>query len=876
MNASTDTRLRDVLEGKEDNYLLPFYWQHGNHRDKIPGQIERIRASGCRALCVEARPHPEFCDEGWWRDMDVIIAECEKRGMRVWILDDKHFPTGYANDGIEKKHPELRPWYLVERHVDVMGPAIDNAVFVPPPEEGDDNSLVEVVAYRRAKAPGQKMAGAPVVLTDHVRDGILYWDIPEGCWRVFFIRRSRRGCLRKYCIDLISAESCAVQIEEVYEPHWKHYAKYFGNVIAGFFSDEPGFANVLVGQHLEDRGLYNNRIGQEGLALPYNAALLARMSAELGENAVPFFGELWYDSPHAHLTRLAYMNALTTLYHDCFSRPVGDWCRAHGVEYIGHIIEDMNAHGRMGYGPGHYFRALEGQDMGGIDIVLHQVMPGFADYMHTAIGLGGAYSPDFFHYVLAKLAASISHQCPHMHGRAMCEVFGAYGWAEGAPFMRWLLDFLLVRGVNYFVPHAFSPEYPDPDCPPHFGAEGHDPQFDGFTALMNYANKASHLLTGGRHVASAALLYHAEGEWMSEHGKAMLMDGPARALYDAHLDFDIVCVDTLLKEAHVENPGGTGVPSVQNGQAARFPGRLAIGDETFAALVIPAAEHLPPALVERLGEFKAKGLSVIFAGGVPMGIDATPVALEELASAVKRAGGADISVDGEFPLLRAYHVVRDGHDVFMFFNESFAEKAQTTAYLPVRGPFARLRLLEDVAVADVTGDGAVSIDLHPGQSEILVFGDVGDLPQAKPATHSRELHPAYAIEIAEADDLNAFRPFCVTDKLFNVSAPDHLPGFAGKVRYTFTLDSDGIKAEPGIAIDLGKVGQTARLWVNGEDAGIRVAPPYRFEIGGLLREGENSIVVETAGTLARKVRDRFSQYLQLPPDGLLGPVTILW
>ena len=120
-----DSRLSDVLSGNEDNYLLPFYWQHGNHRAKIPEQIARIRASGCRALCVEARPHPDFCRDGWWGDMDVILSECEKRGMKVWILDDKHFPTGYANGAVEA-HPELRPWNLVERHVDVLGPAPDN------------------------------------------------------------------------------------------------------------------------------------------------------------------------------------------------------------------------------------------------------------------------------------------------------------------------------------------------------------------------------------------------------------------------------------------------------------------------------------------------------------------------------------------------------------------------------------------------------------------------------------------------------------------------------------------------------------------------------------------------------------------------------
>ena len=74
----TDSRLLDVLQGREGNYLLPFYWQRGDHCDKIPEQVARIRASGCRALCVESRPHPDFCGtvaEGRQLFMTVGLAK---------------------------------------------------------------------------------------------------------------------------------------------------------------------------------------------------------------------------------------------------------------------------------------------------------------------------------------------------------------------------------------------------------------------------------------------------------------------------------------------------------------------------------------------------------------------------------------------------------------------------------------------------------------------------------------------------------------------------------------------------------------------------------------------------------------------------------
>ena len=851
-----DTRLDDVLRGREGNYLFPFYWQRGDHRDRIPSQIARIFESGCRALCVESRPHPDFCGEGWWRDMDVVLDECARRGMKVWILDDKRFPTGFANGLIESKYPDLAQRTLVERHVDVMGPAPGTAMVAPRTREGD--VPLGVRAYRRAPGGGQRLCGDPVDLSGRVRDGLLRWDVPEGCWRVFWFWRSRRG-ISPGRIDPLSRESCAVLLEAVYEPHFAHYGDRFGSVVAGFFSDEPQFHDWLVGEHLRDGGLYTYSVGQEGLALPYSDALAARMSASLGEDAAARFGELWYESPDSPRVRLAYMDAATSLYRENLSLQLGDWCRAHGVEYVGHVIEDMNAHGRLGYGPGHYFRAMAGQDMGGCDIVLHQVLPGFGDYPHTASALGGCVSPDFFHCVLPRLAASAAHQSPRMRGRAMCEVFGAYGWAEGAPTMRWLLDFLLVRGINRFVPHAFSPSFPDPDCPPHFGAEGRDPQLDGFGALMRYANKAAHLLEGGRRVVSAAILYHAEAEWMAGVGRAMLDEVPARALSDANLDFSIVCADALLDPA-----------------TALRDGRLAVGDETIPALVVPAAPFLPPRLVARLRELAAAGLPVLFVDSVAADCAdfGRAVPLDGLADAVRAAaGGADVAVEGAFPHLRALHVERDGADAYLFFNESPDVRAATRVRLRARGEFARLRLLEDVAESGTSPDGEIDLDLVPGQSEIVIFGGRAGLPAPRPVAETRPLRPRFAVSVADCEDLASFRPLCETDELFDLAAPDRIPDFAGKARYAFSVDFSEADLARDWTLDLGRVGQTARLFLNGADAGIRIAAPFRFALRGLVA-GRNDFVVETASTLVRRIKDDLSFFLPIPPEGLLGPLAL--
>ncbi len=119
------SKLYDVLQGKEANFMLPFYWLHGNHYDTIPQEVERIYNSGCRAFCVESRPHNDFVGPGWWRDMDRILQEAQKRDMQVWILDDDHFPTGNAAGHIKNFHPGKRRWDIGERHIDVAGPLKD-------------------------------------------------------------------------------------------------------------------------------------------------------------------------------------------------------------------------------------------------------------------------------------------------------------------------------------------------------------------------------------------------------------------------------------------------------------------------------------------------------------------------------------------------------------------------------------------------------------------------------------------------------------------------------------------------------------------------------------------------------------------------------
>ncbi len=840
-----NTKLSEILENRHENYLLPFYWQVGRCTEKLRSQIAEIQSCGIEAICVESRTHGDFGGEGWWEDIGIILDECKKRSMKVWILDDDHFPTGHAGGLLQKKYPERRKWHLVESHIDVFGPTPGNAVFAP--ETNPEHILIGVYAYKR-DGYEETVAGEAIDLTANIKDGLLFWDVPDGCWRITFLYKSRRGISehQKFYISNIDEDSVDVLIEAIYEPHYAHFAEYFGSTIAGFFSDEPQFMNGYAGQHLIDHGFYDKRVGMIGLALPWNERVLTMMSDELGRDATPLLPMLWFGSEDCKAVRLAYMNAVTKLYRDCFTRRLGDWCRAHGVMYIGHIIEDMNAHARLGCSAGHYFRSLTGQDMSGIDIVLHQVMPGFANHTHTAVCAAGMASPRFYHYVLGKLAASLAHIDPAMQGRAMCEVFGAFGWAESVPFMKWLIDFLLVRGVNHFVPHAFSQTFPNPDCPPHFGGGNQDPQFEGFKALMRYTNKAAHLLCGATHKADAAILYHGEAEWMNYD--CMFTEFPAKVLYDDKIDYDILPIDAL-SSAGCENS------------------RLTLNGEDYGCLIVPTAATLPEEFLREAGRLAGAGVPVWFVDAKPENCSfGEVVALESLASEMRARGLATVEVCGESELLRVYHCKGES-DIFMFFNESYNRTTRAAVRLGVTGEYASLDLISGESFSGVS-DGEISLELEPFESRIVVFGE-NRFPKQREYRELMTLDGEYVISLADSENMDDFKPYKTTRELTSISA--ELPRFSGRMRYEteFTLDKPC-----ELLLDLGSVGDCAQVRVNGSEPIDVVCNPYRADISRYVKPGANKLEITVSNTLANRLRDRMSSYMQLKPSGLTGKVKL--
>ncbi len=873
-----DKSLYDVLEGREANYLFPFFWMHGEEEEVLRNEVRRVYEAGISSVCLESRPHPDFAGPGWWRDVDIILDEAGKRDMKIWILDDYKFPTGYANGRIKDLHPRSGKIYLHERHMDAVGPMKDASFLVEKwLDEGD--GLLAVIASKKTGI-GDHVDETLLDITRKVYDGILYWDIPEGQWRVFIIFTGRKGGGRENYINPIDAESVKNLIDAVYKPHYRRYGSEFGKSILGFFSDEPEMGN--------SKGYnFNDSIGRKMMPLPWSGEMPALMSAALGEDFARYLPCLWFEAGSmTPVARYKYMDIITSLYEKNFTGQLAGWCHKHGLEYIGHIIEDDNSHARLGCSTGHYFRSLMGQDMAGIDVVSQQIMPGQDSPSHQWV-MGG-WDGEFFHYGLAKMASSLGHMDPAKKGRAMCEVYGAYGWMEGLKLMKWLSDHMLVRGVNKFVPHAFSPhEFPDPDCPPHFYAGGHNPQYRYYRLLNKYINRVSHLLSDGIHIAPAAILYHAEAEWSGDY---MLFQKPVRELARAQIDCDVIPADLFSEGNRI--------------RAYIRDGRMVVNNEEYECLIIPYSRYIPSTAARFIAEAQEREFKVIFIDKLPEGLcDSNDqvvckkilkglercevVPLEELAGHLVRMKIYDIRLSEYCPYFRYYHYYRNSTHYYMFFNEHPYNSVKADIYIPFSAEnkvyiYDALEGSLGPACVKEQGTGMLySLELSHYQSVILIIGEVDEqyILSGKMQIAPPDCSDIYTIDgiwkfyTATAAQYPDFSFRLETRKLFNVTSPAYDPGFAGTMRYEtiFWLE----KNEGGFLLDIENIYETAEVWINGVNVGSRICPPYRFDITGLVKKGENQLKIDVTNTLGMSQRDRHSKFSALEPSGLLGPVRII-
>ncbi|MVT12217.1 glycosyl hydrolase [Chitinophaga tropicalis] len=199
-------------------------------------------------------------------------------------------------------------------------------------------------------------------------------------------------------------------------------------------------------------------------------------------------------------------------------------------------------------------------------------------------------------------------------------------------------------------------------------------------------------------------------------------------------------------------------------------------------------------------------------------------------------------------------------------------------------------------------DNNVRVQLQPGEAVILkCTANAVDLPDWK---YLRNTQIGDSIEInkwqLQFSNGGPFIPAPV--QLASLASWTSLQdtaaqSFSGTGVYTASFELPVQKVSEYV-LDLGIVHESARVWINGQDAGILWSIPFRLRIGKWLRLGENTIRIEVANLMANRIRymdqhkipwrryheinfvninykDFDASGWKVQPSGLEGPVRII-
>ena len=364
--------------------------------------------------------------------------------------------------------------------------------------------------------------------------------------------------------DLLNPESVSKYIELVHDAHYLHLKEFFGNTIIGFFTDEPD-------------PLGRNARGYH----PWQGGMDAEITAR-GGDLTELFG--LFDN-QANPTIDTYKSMIVEKLNNIYYKRLFDWCESHGIALMGHPAgsDDMDEM--------KYFH-VPGQD-----VVFR--------WMGPERPLTGVHSAQ---------GKCSSDGARHLGRRRNSNEFlGVCGrenerWHLTAWDVRWFINWLGVRGVNQYIPHAFyysvAGKRKD-ERPPDVGPN--NIWWPHYRIIADYIRRISHLMTDAPNTAKIAVL--------CESGN--MAQDEMRHFYEYQIEFNYLARSFLVDFPETD-------------------GKICIQGYTY--------EHILDAKSPRIEQ------DVL-----------------ELIARTRR----DIQTREPQPDLRATHIIKDGFDCYFFVNEGF-------------------------------------------------------------------------------------------------------------------------------------------------------------------------------------------------------------
>lgn len=526
-------------------------------------------------------------------DKDTLswqINEMQNKGLGGFVMHARHgLITPYLSEAWldcirhgceEAKRRGMIPWAYDERDWP-SGPAGGEVIkdhnnrlsYLKLEERTLDGTAKDVVAtYQLDESGAAQRLPIPLPQSEGPVLAAVRFECPAILWFESYL-------------DTLSAEACQNFIASTYDFHEQKLGDLKTLGLAGFFTDEPALSTYPDDLH----------------RIPWTAELPEAFRALKGYDLLDRLPELFAPGEPGAQVRYDYWDVVTTLFEQAFFVPISQWCEKRGLQLIGHPL---------GEEPLFYqFRCL-----GSIFKYLkHTHMPGM-DHLTITVGKNRPIS------MTPKMVASAALLAGRE--RTMTETFGESGWRLSLREMKWMADWQMVNGINYFIPHAFYYSVAGrrkKDSPPsEFYQTPHWPYYRSFA---DYTARVTAMMTGGEHVAKIALFYPMSSVWADFVPGDTIPEAVAEmeaafaplgeTLLSLHRDFVVLDEDALTR-------------------AALSDGAFRVNGLRFEALVLPPMTSIRADALQMLRSI-AERVPVVAAGANSLRILNTPAKRVNLA-----------------------------------------------------------------------------------------------------------------------------------------------------------------------------------------------------------------------------------------------------
>lgn len=571
--------------------------------------------------------------------------------------------------------------------------------------------------------------------------------------------------------DILNPDAVDEFIRLTHDRYFEELEEYFGNTVIAFFTDEPS-------------ALGRNATGFREW-LPGLDKELVAAGGKTEELQALFKGE-------TNATTVIYHKLIKKYLRENFYRKLSQWCENHCISLMGHPEVSDDVEEQL------YFH-IPGQDL-----IMRRVSP----------ETGGITE---FDSVQAKLSADIARHLGRRRNANEC--FGVcfrdnIPWYFKAGDMKWYIDWLGIRGVNLFVPHAFyysvegaRKEERPPDVGPN------NIWWPYYRRFSDYMKRLSYIMTKSVNSAKVAVLCHNNQVPYKE----------VAALYENQVEFNYLPI-ALLPECKMEN------------------GKLCIQEYEYEAVL----NVVNPAWDALLKECDGAAANVQEAHGARLQIFHTAEellsvkAVQENEAYGRGCRYATVHALKRSRNLRVSGLKKQSVQMYLFSNEG-GMPIVTDVLLPAKGC-------------------AIRVDLWRGETALCMQTLKSDsLRDAELTKIKLELQPRETVLIM-MDETGAF------DSLTG-SKPVDVTGMTDNLRLAEMKDNHAVyymelpvKSVVGTEVIHVEADEMVECYVNGELADVGFWSPYWLRVGHLLKQGNNEIKLVVTGNAANIYCDAGLQY----------------